>query len=108
MKDYLTIPEASAVLGICPNAVRYHCRTRRIKCAKISGAWFVPIDSIEAAKSRPHQERGRRRNGQSPTPLTVDQIIAQRPALPEPDNRTCQEKRADAALDKLVAKMAEL
>jgi excisionase family DNA binding protein len=64
--DYLTIAEAAAELGVAERTVRYRVARGLMKGERIGKrVWVIPVQEVEAWKTRgplPHGRRGGRRD----------------------------------------------
>ena len=61
--DYLTCPQAAAILRVSPTWVRILCERGRIPARKVGPAWLMARDDLEAfaAVPRPRGNPGWRR-----------------------------------------------
>ena len=60
--DYLTCPQAAAILRVSPTWVRILCERGRIPARKVGPAWLMARDDLEAFAAVPrHRGRPRRR-----------------------------------------------
>ena len=79
---HLAVREAAARLGITPRAVRQRIEDGRLVGTMIDGRWYVPLASVEDARSMPHSARP----GPStpPSVRTMTEQGEETPSVPPP------------------------
>ena len=59
LKDYLSVNEVAAILGIHPGTVKRLCREHKLSAHKVHNGWLIHVDKVRSFAEKYEGRRGR-------------------------------------------------